>query len=83
MSLNLGGGVASESRQPLGSQSELHPDLASVMALQCVNLASLNYISKNFSCIFVDSVDHTGDPCKIFGRQKGGSSRFVTDTRCC
>lgn len=69
----------SGSKQPLGSHSELCYSLALEMALQCVNLANLNNISTNSSCIPLDREGHKRNSCKIVGRKKEGSSLFVVD----
>ena len=42
----------------LGFSPELHTSLASVIALQCVHLASMKYIPKDSSCVFLDKEDH-------------------------
>lgn len=61
-------------RQPLGSHPELHSNLASEIALQCVQLASMKYIPKDSSCVFLDKEGPRGEACKILaGRREAAA----------
>lgn len=54
-----------------------------VVTLQCVTLARLNSISRNFLFYtFPIRVDHKKDSSERFGEKKGSSNGFVVHTFC-